>query len=803
MTSQFESHDPVLLPIHRLNEILQFALTSAGATVFTWDISLNEVRRYSFTDADRGTKLDAPDTFEGVLEKVYPDDRDHFEKTVRQSIAEPMSEYRNAYRVTGADGSIRFIQDIGRVELDAEGKARQLIGIATDVTDQKTREEKLHESETFNSSLMDGSADCIKVLDLDGRLLHMNAPGLCQMEIDDFGPLCGREWASLWPTNVKTHIQQSLDAARRGKTYSFKANCPTAKGTPKMWDVVVSPIRNSDDGQVVRLLSVSRDITEQQRVEEQVQINEHTLRLTMEATATGVWDWNIATDVVHWSTECYQIHGISEEEFNGTAAGFDRLVHPDDRERVWTTVRQAIEKRNRYECEFRIVRPDGEIRWVANTGRAIYDNDRSIQMIGTIIDITERKKADEAAERAAEQLRLAVEISGLGVGQIDYLTDTIILDPTAASLFGLAADAPHPRAALHARFHPEDKEKIYLLMSHSLDPTVEEKFNMEHRIVLPDGSIRWLRVRKQVSFSNVAGVRRPVSGILAAVDITARKEAEIERAQTLATMNSLIASAPVGIVLFDAEMRYRHLNKPLADMNGFPVEAHIGRTVKEIIPNLHESVEVVFRKVLKQGVTVPDFVIEGETPKAPGIKRAWRESWFPVLGPNGLPQGVGAIVQEITEQRLAEQLIVRNDERLRAALTAARMVSWEWNVSDGKLRMSENASDVFGLPGGVGLPSIDQGIALLHPDDEPAYRATFQAAIAKQGSYLTHYRLIRPDNEQVVWIEERGTAVSDETGGVRVHGIAMDVSKQHETTEQLRSNEQRMRLATQATGVGA
>ena len=125
MTSQFESHDPVLLPIHRLNEILQFALTSAGATVFTWDISLNEVRRYSFTDADRGTKLDAPDTFEGVLEKVYPDDRDHFEKTVRQSIAEPMSEYRNAYRVTGADGSIRFIHDSGRVELDAEGKARQ------------------------------------------------------------------------------------------------------------------------------------------------------------------------------------------------------------------------------------------------------------------------------------------------------------------------------------------------------------------------------------------------------------------------------------------------------------------------------------------------------------------------------------------------------------------------------------------------------------------------------------------------------------------------------------------------------
>ena len=141
--------------------------------------------------------------------------------------------------------------------------------------------------------------------------------------------------------------------------------------------------------------------------------------------------------------------------------------------------------------------------------------------------MTREIQARRAALQLSEaQLQLAVEVAGLGVNRIDYVTNTVILDTIAASLFGLPAEVPLPRSAIHATFHPDDKAEIVRLMDQSLDPTGDGTFSMEHRVVRRDGSTRWLNVKKQVVFGDVGGVRRPVTGVLAAVDITDRKRAE-------------------------------------------------------------------------------------------------------------------------------------------------------------------------------------------------------------------------------------------------------------------------------------
>ena len=125
--------------------------------------------------------------------------------------------------------------------------------------------------------------------------------------------------------------------------------------------------------------------------------SEHKLRLAMEASATGLWDWDVRSDVVIWSPECYPIFGVSEGQFNNAVSGFNELVHPDDRERVWHAVRTATDQGLKYQCEFRICRPDGEVRWVANVGRAIYDErGEPLRMLGMVMDITERKQTEQA-----------------------------------------------------------------------------------------------------------------------------------------------------------------------------------------------------------------------------------------------------------------------------------------------------------------------------------------------------------------------------------------------------------------------
>lgn len=115
------------------------------------------------------------------------------------------------------------------------------------------------------SSLLDASTDCVKALSLEGALMSMNPEGQCLMEIDDFQPLAGAEWWSLWPEQHRPTLQAAVARAAAGSVARFSADCPTAKGTLKHWDVVVSPV-HEPGGRLVSLLAISRDVTREVHV---------------------------------------------------------------------------------------------------------------------------------------------------------------------------------------------------------------------------------------------------------------------------------------------------------------------------------------------------------------------------------------------------------------------------------------------------------------------------------------------------------------------------------------------------------
>lgn len=130
------------------------------------------------------------------------------------------------------------------------------------------------------------------------------------------------------------------------------------------------------------------------------------LRLALKASKTGIWTWDLTTDAVTWTPECYEIHGLPEGAFDGTSAGFFRLVHPDDRVRREATARAAIEDHSAYHSEFRVIRPGGEVLWVENLGRASYDvSGRPVRMLGTITDISERRRAERRLKARERELQ--------------------------------------------------------------------------------------------------------------------------------------------------------------------------------------------------------------------------------------------------------------------------------------------------------------------------------------------------------------------------------------------------------------
>ena len=262
---------------------------------------------------------------------------------------------------------------------------------------------QLREKEEFNRSLLDASPDCVKVLDLDGCVLIMNTPGLCAMEIDDFGAVCGQEWRALWPADARGDIEQSLARASTGQVSSFQAYCPTAKGTPKWWEVTVSPIRDSGGGRIVRLLSVSRDVTERKKAEDALQESEERYRTATIAVNDVIWT-NTAGGLMGGEQQGWQdFTGQSPEQYQGY--GWSKAIHPEDAQQTIDAWKQTVAEKRTFEFEHRVRRHDGEWRLCSVRAVPILKADGTIrEWVGVHSDITERKRGEARLQQLAAEL---------------------------------------------------------------------------------------------------------------------------------------------------------------------------------------------------------------------------------------------------------------------------------------------------------------------------------------------------------------------------------------------------------------
>jgi PAS domain S-box-containing protein len=164
--------------------------------------------------------------------------------------------------------------------------------------------------------------------------------------------------------------------------------------------------------------------------------------------------------------------------------------------------------------------------------------------------------------------------------------------------------------------------------------------------------------------------------------LDAEREARAAEARTRALLDAIFENAPLGLGFFDTDLRFARVNPVLAETNGLPPEAHVGKTARELLPGLPmDDIERAWREVLRTGTPVLDVEISGETPAAPGKRRHWRESWYPVRSGDAV-LGIGTLVREITAEREASEFqrnvlgIVGHDLRnpLSAILTSAQLL---------------------------------------------------------------------------------------------------------------------------------
>ncbi len=263
--------------------------------------------------------------------------------------------------------------------------------------------------DAFLRSVLDASLDCIKVIGLDGRLAYMNANGLCVMEIDDFSQVANACWWDLWPAGAANDIKIAVDAGRKGQPTRFEAFCPTAKGTPKWWDVSVSPVQD-ENGRVTHLVSISRDITDRKRAEEALADSE-TRAVESQRQLHAIVD---SIDQMVWSATAnghHDFHNRQWQEFTGNTEGWAspeawiELFHPDERETARAEWRSCVASGEPFHVEGRLRHSSGDYRWVLCRAQCVRDQEgRIVRWYGTCTDIHDLKAAQEANELLAGEL---------------------------------------------------------------------------------------------------------------------------------------------------------------------------------------------------------------------------------------------------------------------------------------------------------------------------------------------------------------------------------------------------------------
>ncbi|MHC0066234.1 PAS domain S-box protein [Nostoc sp. UIC 10890] len=568
--------------------------------------------------------------------------------------------------VLGANNRVATIDFSLRPLQNETGQVILLIPEGRDITDLKRTEETLRKSQ----ALLEESqrVACLGNWEFElgsGKItwskglfdLFNREPALLEPNYE--------ENLQLYHPEDRQKLHQAVERAiATGESYKEILRVPQPDGSNRYFEGIGHTEFNAD-GQVIRLYGTAQDVTERevalsdrQKAEAALAKSEEQLRLTLEFNHIGLWDWNVQTREVLWNDNHFRLLGLEPETLTAKYQLWRNSIHPEDVDRVEQTLLNALAQHTNYEAEYRVIYPDSSVHWLTGKGRGVYNEaGEAVRMLGVIIDITDRKQAEAALRESEARFQAFMNNSPV----LAWITDTdgrvLYLNQTYLRTFKLLPEQVIGQSI--SDLYPDEIARQHFDHIRTVTQTnqVLEAIEVAPR---PDGSLGEFLVYKFpiLGFSAQKLVGR------VAIDITERKILERELAHKQKLLDAFINSAPVGITILDRELRFSFINEALAEINGIPAAAHIGKTLREIVPDLTPKLEQLLQHVLTTGEPILDVEITGETPKLPGVIRTWLASYFPIQSEVDEPISIGIVVVETSDvydelrlRKRAEQML--------------------------------------------------------------------------------------------------------------------------------------------------
>ena len=291
------------------------------------------------------------------------------------------------------------------------------------------------------------------------------------------------------------------------------------------------------------------------------------------------------------------------------------------------------------------------------------------------------------------------------------------------------------------------------------------------------------------------------------IKIDELKKIQQELSQTNSLLENLYVTSPAGLSLHDSDFKYLRVNQALANINGFFIEEHLGKTIREIVPDLADTVEPILRQVIETNQPVCNVEIHRSTSAVTDFKRYWNASYYPVDLLNG-KRGVGSVIVDISDRTQAEESLRKSENNLVEAQKLANLGNWELEIEENcdldevRATWSAEMFDIYGLDPQQSVPTFGELIQLHPPKDRQKIRFAFENLITECTPYKVDLILNRPDGE-VRYLNSIGRAICDTTGNKnKVYGAVIDITERKqieaELVRQNRALEEAMAVAQAA-----
>jgi PAS domain S-box-containing protein len=452
---------------------------------------------------------------------VHPEDRGFVAQQIQRMLSSDDRGFDFTKRIVRPGGDVRYVRCVGAPVIKS-GRPKTFVGTAIDVTDHELLTQELRRREAYlaeaqrlsrtgsfgwrpDSGEIVWSAETYRIFGYDEGIKTTLDSVVRRVHPED-----------------RAEFQRVIDAASGPSASHFEHTYKLLLPGGRVKHVHALARRMADAFENHEFVGAITDVTEHKRAEESVRESEAYLAEAQRLSQTGSWAWSPDQDIRYWSEECYRVLSFDPQDGLPRFEEFSQRIHPDDQPGFRELVQTAIREKAEWEADYRIVHPDGRVRDIHVVGHPVLSTSGDlIEFVGTVIDVTERKQAEEERRRSEMELRQMLDLAPQHVAVFGAGRERLYANRILLEYLGLTLEEWRQRSDRDEFVHPDDWERVTGHINRALSSGAG--FELELRLRKGDGSYRWFLARYNAVRDDNGQILRWYVGC---TDIDDRKRAE-------------------------------------------------------------------------------------------------------------------------------------------------------------------------------------------------------------------------------------------------------------------------------------